>query len=356
MKILSINPGSTSTKVALYEDEKQVFVYTVEHERDELRKFEKVYDQLSMRTELVKSMLEENNIDISALDAIVARGGLLPPVKSGAYAVSPEMLDQLEHRPNNHHASNLGAGIAYNLAKGYDHIKTLIYDPVTVDEMLPVSRITGFADVNRVARAHNLNMRSCALKLAKEQNKDYKDMTYVVAHMGGGITLTLHDHGRISDMISDDDGPFSPERAGMIPGFYLVDKIFNEGHTKKSIMEALQRKGGFLSHFNTSDIRTVVENAKGGDEKAQLVIEAMCLAISKCIAQLAVSAYGKVDNIILTGGIAYSEYITDIIKKRISFIAPVVIYPGENEMDSLAQGALRVLKGEEIMREFVPVF
>jgi len=349
--ILAINPGSTSTKIAFYEDDRAVWTKNIEHDRESLAKFSTIADQHDMRKQLVLAAMKEENTDMSRLSAVVSRGGLLPPVRAGAYEVNRDMIDTLRYNPVNEHASNLGAAIAYEIAQPLN-ITAYIYDPVTVDELEPIARITGLAEMQRRGQGHNLNMRAAAIKCANTLDRPYNSLNIIVAHLGGGITLSLHSGGRIIDMISDDEGPFSPERAGGLPGFQLIKMATSGEYDYRAMMNKVQRQGGLMAHFGTSDVRQVANMAADGDERAKLVLEAMAHNVAKNIGKLAVVVCGKVDKIVLTGGIAYSEMITGWIRERVEFIAPVTVIPGENEMEALALGVLRVLRGEEKARVF----
>lgn len=353
-KILVMNPGSTSTKIAVYQDETPLFVESIEHSQEELKPFDNIIDQYGMRKDLILATMEKNGVKKEDLTAIVSRGGLLPPIEAGAYEVNDDMVWQLTYAPQNEHASNLGAVIAHAIS-GELGIPSYIYDAVTVDELEPLARVTGLPEVKRKGMGHNLNMRAAAMKYAKEQGRPYDDISVIVAHLGGGITLSLHHKGRIVDMISDDEGPFSPERAGGLPIFQVIDLATREGADKKSMMKKVKSQGGLMGYFGVNDTRIVEKKMKDGDEQAALVYNAMILNVARNIAKLAVYVDGKVDNIILTGGIAYSEYFTSEVKKRVEFIAPVIVYAGENEMESLALGALRVQRGEEKAKTFVKV-
>lgn len=354
-KILVMNPGSTSTKIAVYQDETPVFVESIEHSQDELKKFDTIIEQYEMRKDLILDVMEKNGVKKEDLTAIVSRGGLLPPIEAGAYKVNDDMVWQLTYAPQNEHASNLGAVIARAISKELNDIPAYIYDAVTVDELEPLARVTGLPSMQRKGMGHNLNMRAAAMKYAKESGKSYNDISVVVAHLGGGITLSLHHHGRIVDMISDDEGPFSPERAGGLPVFQVIDMAASEGMDKKTMMKTVKSQGGLMGYFGVNDTRIVEKMMKDGDEKAGLIYNAMILNVARNIAKLAVYVDGGIDNIILTGGIAYSEYFTKEVEKRVKFIAPVIVYPGENEMESLALGALRVQRGEETAKTFVKV-
>lgn len=351
-KILAINPGSTSTKIALYEDEKEIFVKTLEHEAEEIDKYEKIVDQFIMRKDIVVKFLEECGYDIKTLDAVVGRGGMLPPVKAGAYRVNEVMTDRLRNRPLMEHASNLGALIAFEIANSIEK-PSYIYDSVKVDELSPIARISGMPLIPRKSTSHVLNSRAMALKAAQKYDRKYSDLNIIVAHMGGGISLSIHEGGRLVDIISDDEGPFSPERAGRVHCRELINLCFSGQYDKKSIMKMFSGNAGLKGYLGTVDAREVERMIDNGNEEARLVYEAMAYQVAKGIGELSTVVKGKVDLIILTGGIAYSKLMTNWIKERVEFIAPVEIMPGENEMESLALGTLRVLKDEELASEYV---
>jgi butyrate kinase len=346
MKILVINPGSTSTKIALYEDETQLWQDNIEHDIAVVKSYPTIYSQLDFRYNTIVDSVKSHGNSLEELACVMSRGGLLPPLRSGAYEVNEQMLDVLENRPMNHHASNLGAAIALKIARLIGK-KAYIYDPVTVDEMIDVVRITGLKEIKRHGQGHNLNMRAAALKYCRENSLDYSKQNLIVAHLGGGITLTLQSKGRIIDMISDDEGPFSPERAGLIPDFKLA-KFIDVNHLDYTqTMKTLQRKGGLTALLGVSDARKVEQMIADGDSYADLVYDAMALTVAQSIGRLATVVEGNVDQIILTGGIAYSKMFCERIAKRVRFIAPVTVIPGENEMQALANGAYRVLTGQE---------
>ncbi|PWM26489.1 MAG: butyrate kinase [Oscillospiraceae bacterium] len=351
-QILAINPGSTSTKIAFFEDETEIWSRSISHSTEELLHYPTLFDQLVMRYEKIIDTITYHDIPLTSLSAVVGRGGMLPPVHSGAYLVNKAMLDQLEFDPVGEHASNLGAPLAYRVAEQLS-IPAYIYDPVTVDEMIDVVRITGWKVINRFGKGHNLNMRAAALRYARENGLDYHEQNLIVAHLGGGITSSLHSKGRIIDMISDDEGAFSPERAGLLPGQQLL-KVFSQcGLGEKELSRMMRRTGGMMDHLGTTDLREVEKRIASGDEHARLIYEAMALNVAKDIARLAAVVCGEVDAIILTGGIAYSKKFTALVTERVKWIAPVKIFAGENEMESLAHGALRVLTGEEEAHEYV---
>jgi butyrate kinase len=350
-KILAINPGSTSTKISLYENEKEVFVETLRHSVEELSAFNSIPDQREFRKNKVLEFLKKNNFNIEEISAVVGRGGGLPPVKSGAYKVNEEMFDLLTNRPLIEHASNLGGIIAYEIA---DDIKVdaYIYDSVAVDEMEPIAKVTGFPEVQRKSIMHALNMRACAIKAAKNLNKKYEECNFVIAHLGGGITMSVHKGGKMIDIISDDEGPFSPERSGRVPGLSMIDVCFSGEFSKTDMKRRVRGNGGLKAHLNTVDAIEVEKMIEAGDEKAKLLYEAMAYQIAKGIGELSTVLCGELDGIILTGGIAYSKLLTSWIIDRVKFISDVIVMPGENEMESLSLGILRVLNGEEAYNEF----
>lgn len=350
-KILAINPGSTSTKIALYEDEKEIFTNTINHPVELIDKFENVEDQLNMRRELVMSNLREKGFDIKDLSCVVARGGMLPPVKSGAYIINDLMIDRVENRPVMEHASNLAAPIAYGIAKEAG-VTSYIYDSVMTDEFTDIARISGMPDIPRTSSSHVLNTRAMAIKAAKKLGKRYDELNIIVAHLGGGISINLHSGGQIIDLVSDDEGPFSPERAGRVPCRELINLCYSGKYDKKTMQRKLRGNGGLKAYLNTLDARDVEKMIAEGDQEAKTIYEAMAYQIAKGIGELATVVEGKVDLIILTGGIAHSKMLTSWIEKRVAFIAHVEIMPGENEMEALAFGALRVLRGEETAREY----
>lgn len=350
-RILVLNPGSTSTKLSVYDGESPIFTESIQHSPEELATFMHVADQYEFRRDVVLQSLERHEIELSSLSAVMSRGGLLTPIRAGAYMINDTMIDQLRYRPRNEHASNVGAMIAKDIAEKLG-IPAMIYDGVTVDEMDPINKITGLPQLKRKGMGHNLNTRAAAMRYAAEHGKNYKDVTVIVAHLGGGISVNLHTAGHIADHINDEEGPFSPGRTGGLPMFDVIKMCFSGEYDYRGMMDLVKNKGGLMAWLGTTDSREVEKRIEAGDDKAKLVYDAMALNIAKFIGKLAPYVCGKVDAIILTGGIAYSKYITDSIEKYVSFIAPVVVYAGENEMDSLANGALRVLRGQEEARKY----
>ncbi|MCC8152608.1 MAG: butyrate kinase [Lachnospiraceae bacterium] len=350
--ILALNPGSTSTKIAVFEGETPLFIETIRHTAEELDGFEHVTDQYEFRKNLVLECLSTHGIALNMLDAVVSRGGLLAPIHAGAYTVNEDMIWQLRCRPQQEHASNVGALIAHAIAEPLG-INAYIYDGVTVDELTEINRVTGLPEFHRKGIGHNLNTRAAAMRYAREQGRDYRNITVIVAHLGGGISVNLHHKGRIVDFISDDEGPFSPERAGGLPVFDVIHKCFRDGETDAGMMKLVKRQSGLMAHLGTTDCQEIEARIDRGDEYARLVYDAMALQIAKNIAKCAPVVSGQVDAILITGGIAHSRRITDEITSRVRFLAPVMIYAGEDEMQSLVLGCLRVLRGQEQAQTYV---
>lgn len=348
MKILVINPGSTSTKIAVYEDEKEIFSKTIEHSKEELSKFQKISDQLEFRKETILNVLNNEHFDLKRFNAISARGGNIHPVPSGTYIVNEKMVNDMLSLKYGAHASNLGAPIAFELSKEFN-IPAFIVDPVIVDEMELVNKITGIKGILRQAKDHPLNQKAVGRVVAKQLNKTYEDCNFVIAHLGGGISIAAHRKGKIIDVNNalNGDGPFTPERAGDIPNVSLVEMCFSNQYTKDEILNLLAGKGGLVSHLNTNSLKEVFKRIQDGDEYAKVVYEAMVLQISKWIGIMSVVLKGKIDAIILTGGMCYSDKLVKDITSYVGWIAQVIPVPGEFEMKALAEGALRVLRKEE---------
>lgn len=352
-RILAINPGATSTKVSYFEDDQLKWKKELAYSYEKVSNYQTIIEQYDFRYEDIASYLKEKNMGKDSLDAVVGRGGLLPPVNAGAYLVNEDILYCLKDHPILEHASNLGASLADGIAKafGTGECSAYIYDPVTVDQMDDVARISGLAQIERKSVGHVLNMRSVCMKIAEEElEKPYEESNLIVAHIGGGSSASAHQKGRMIDLISDDEGLFSAERSGGLPIKEVIPLCYK--YSQKEMTTLTRSKGGLVSYFGTNDARVIEEKAHEGDEKAKLVLEAMAYQIAKTIGELATVLYGKVDAIVLTGGIAYSERITDLVKERTSFLAPVYIIPGEEEMSALAKGARRVLTGKEKVNIF----
>ena len=351
MKLLVINPGSTSTKIGVYTDEVPVFDKTLRHESGELSGFQKITDQHEFRKGVILKSLAQAGIGINELDAVVGRGGLVKPLEGGTYFVNDAMIRDLRLGVQGEHASNLGGLIAHEIAT---EIKkpAFVVDPVVVDEMDPFSRISGHPWIERKSIFHALNQKAIARQYCKDTGKSYFDSTLIVAHMGGGISVGIHHKGHVIDVNNalSGEGPFSPERSGALPVGDLTDLCFG-GKTKQEIKKAITGQGGMVAYFGSNDMMEIEEKAKT-DERAALVLEAMIYQIAKEIAAVSVAVCGNVEAVLLTGGLAYSKRITDGVSKRVSFISKVSVYPGEHELLALVQGALRVLHGEEEGKEY----
>lgn len=352
--ILAINPGSTSTKIALYRDTKSEFLKTIRHTTEELQGFERVTDQFEFRKDVILKELQEANIEINQISAVVGRGGLIKPIQSGVYEVNKAMTEELKVAARGEHASNLGALIAENIASNLPNAKAYIADPVVVDEMQEVARIAGHPEFERVSIFHALNQKSIARQYAKSLDKKYEELNLIVAHLGGGISIGAHQMGRVIDVNNalDGEGPFSPERAGTVPAGQLAKLCFSGEYSYDEIKRMITGKGGFVAHAGTNNAYDIEVKAKAGDKKMQLLQDAMSYNIAKYIGEMAVVLKGRVDGIILTGGIAHNNDLVEYVKDMVGFIAPVAVYPGEDEMQSLAQNALMVLRGDVLPQEY----
>jgi butyrate kinase len=346
-RVLVINPGNTSTKYAVYDDDSLILKSNVEHAGDELHRFGRVFDQLEYRMKIITDALAEANIPLESLNAVVGRGGLLKSIPGGTYGVNDLMLKDLEKAARGEHASNLGGALAHRIAQPLG-IPAFIVDPVSVDELIPVARITGSPEFERISLSHALNMKAVARKVAADMGKKYQEVTFIVAHMGGGVSLSLQHGGKNIDICDgQQEGMFSPDRTGALPVQQLISLCYSGKYTLSEIRRKFMGQGGLYAYLGTSDAREVEKMATDGNEKAELLLQAFAYQIAKEIGALATVMSGKIDLIILTGGIAFSRRITDDITSRVSFIAPVVLVPGEEELNSLKEGALRVLRGEE---------
>ena len=347
-KLLIINPGSTSTKIGVYEGEKEILEETLRHSAEEILKYDTIFDQLDFRKEVILKVLKEKGIDINELDAVVGRGGMLKPIEGGTYEVNEAMVEDLKIGVQGPHASNLGGILSNEIAKEIGK-RAFIVDPVVVDEMEEVARLSGVPELPRKSKFHALNQKAVAKRYAKEHNTSYEDVNLIVVHMGGGVSVGAHRKGRVIDVNNalDGDGPFSPERAGGVPSGELLEMCFSGKYSKEEVYKKLVGKGGFVAYANTNDARDLIKLSQEGDEKGSLIFNAFIYQIAKEIGSMAVVLDGEVDAIVLTGGIAYSDYVTNAINKKVKWIAPMVVYGGEDELLALAQGAIRVLDGVE---------
>ena len=351
-KQLIINPGSTSTKLALYEDKEKIVQENVEHDATQMQQFDSIADQIPFRMGIIRDFMARNSIQEKDLSAVMGRGGLVFGLKTGGYEVNDDLCEALVNdRLSQPHASNLGGLLARELARPLG-IPAYIYDAVTGGELTEVARITGIRDIERRSFCHVLNSRAMAIRYAQENGLDYNKLNLIVAHLGGGISASVHAQGRIIDSIGDDDGQFSPERSGSVPSLELIRLCFSGDYTKADMVKKVRGKGGLFAHLGTSDCRVIEKMIKDGDQHADLVFQAQAYQIAKGIGLLSIVLKGKCDAIILTGGVARSQMLTDRIKEYVSFIAPVAVLPGENEMEALALGGLRLLSGEETARQY----
>ncbi|MCI4129504.1 butyrate kinase [Bacillus haynesii] len=352
-RILVINPGSTSTKIGVFHDDRSIFEKSIRHDEAELQQYETIIDQYSFRKQAILETLHEQGINISKFDAVCARGGLLRPIEGGTYEVNDAMIVDLKNGYAGQHASNLGGIIAREIADGLN-IPAFIVDPVVVDEMAPIAKISGTPAIERRSIFHALNQKAVARKAAWQFGKRYEDMKMIITHMGGGITIGVHCHGRVIDVNNGlhGEGPLSPERAGTIPAGDLIDMCFSGEYTKDELMKMLVGGGGLAGYLGTTDAVKVEKMIKEGDQKAALIYEAMAYQIAKEIGAASAVLKGEVDAIILTGGLAYGKSFISSIRQYIDWISDVVVFPGENELQALAEGAFRVLNGEEEAKQY----
>lgn len=351
-RILVINPGATSTKCAVYDGEKLLFKKSVDHTVEELKHFARVFDQHEYRLKLILDALKEAGITVESINAVVGRGGLFKPLKGGTYSVNELMVEDMKKAERGEHASNLGSVIAYNLSKQLG-VPAFIADPVSVDEMEDVARISGLPELPRVSMCHTLNTKAVARKVAKDLGKRYEDMNLVVAHLGTGVSVSPHRKGQMIDVNNaKEEGPFSPDRCGGLPAMALVKLCFSGKYNEKQLVTRLMSQGGIYAYLGTTDLRDVEKMASEGNQQAEVILQALSYQVAKEIGAMATTLAGEVDHIILTGGMAHSRRIVEDITRRVKFIAPVAVVPGEEELEALAGGALRVLRGEEKAQEY----
>ncbi|RRD78500.1 butyrate kinase [Alloprevotella sp. OH1205_COT-284] len=352
MKILVINPGSTSTKVAIYHNDKSVFVKSIPYSVEKLKHFSSTFEQLDMRQKDILKTLEKEGLPFE-FDAIVARGGLTKSIPAGTYAINEKMLRDTREAPRQH-VCNIASHIAAALAKPLPKCLALIADPVIVDEMIPEARVCGSPLMQRASVWHALNQRATAKRFAKSQGKRYEDLNLIVAHLGGGITIGAHRKGKTIDVNNglDGEGPFSPERAGTLPSADLIRLCFSGKYTCQQLLDRISGQAGMTAWLGTNNSQEVIRRIAEGDEKARLVMDAMIYHIAKYIAAQGAVLCGQIDAILITGGLAYEEYITSRLRECIGFLAPIHLFPGENELESLAENALSVLRGEQELKNY----
>lgn len=348
-KILSVNPGSTSTKFAVYEDETLICLHTIRHTAEELEPFKTLFDQYEFRKNLMIDYLKKDGITLTDLSAVVGRGGMVRPLESGVYAVNDKMINDLKSQHTAEHASNLGGVIAREISDGILNCQAFIADPIVVDEYQDVARISGLPQIPRKSQFHALNHKAIARKYAAANGTSYDKLKLVIAHLGGGISVAAHRYGKVIDSNQglDGYGPFSPERAGTLDAGQLVNLCFSGKYSHEEIKKLLVGNGGLMAHLGINEELVAEKKAVMGDEHATLVLEAMAYNVAKEIGSMLAVLNGEADAVILTGGIAYSLYIVEYIKKMISPMVKVAVYPGEDEMEALAMSGLRVLRGEK---------
>ncbi|MGN0432778.1 MAG: butyrate kinase [Lachnospiraceae bacterium] len=353
IKSLIINPGSTSTKIGVFEDENLLFEENLRHSTEEISQYASIVDQKDFRKKIITDLLTEKNFDIKSLNVVVGRGGMLKPIPGGTYAVTDALLEDLRIGKQGQHASNLGGILAREIGDEIG-VPSYIVDPVVVDELQDVARYSGVPELPRTSVFHALNQKAVAKRYAKESGKAYESLRLIVVHMGGGVSVGAHINGRIVDVFNalDGDGAFSPERAGAVPSGALIKMCFSGKYTEKEVYSKIVGKGGFNAYLGTNDMRQVNKMVEEGDAKAKEVREAFMYQVAKDMGSMACVLEGKVDQIIVTGGIAYNETVVNYLKEKAGWIAPFTVYPGEDELLALAQGALRVMNGEEKAMEY----
>ena len=348
VRSLIINPGSTSTKIAVFEDTDKVFDKTLRHSTEELAEYEKIADQKGFRKDIIEDALKENNIPLESIDVCVGRGGFLKPIEGGTYEVTDLVYHDLLIGRTGQHASNLGGVLARKIAEDIG-VKAYICDPVVVDELMPAARISGMPEIPRTCVVHALNQKAIGKRYANDIGSHYKDLNLIIVHLGGGVSVAAHEKGKMIEVPQalDGDGCFSPERSGRLPVGPLVELCYSGKYTLEEMKKKLVGQGGFAAHLGTNNMIDVDNMIEAGDKKARLVMDAFVLQLSKDIGGAATVLCGNVDQILITGGIARDEFVIEGVKERCSWIAPITIYPGEDELLALAEGALRVITGEE---------
>lgn len=353
-KQLIINPGSTSTKIAVFQDEEILFQTTLRHSVEELKGFNKMYDQLDFRKEIILNELKSRNIELNDMDLVVGRGGLLKPIEGGTYEVNDLMLEHLKIGYQGEHASNLGGLLAYELTKDLN-IKSYIVDPVVVDELEDRARISGLKEIERMSIFHALNQKAIARRHAKVVGKRYEELNLIVVHLGGGVSVGAHKEGKVVECANalNGDGPFSPERTGALPVGDLVKLCYSGKYTLDEMKKMLTGNGGLVSYLGTNNVMEVIKRIEDGDEYARSIYYAMAYQIGKEIGAMAAVLCGKVDGILLTGGMAHDKLVVGWIEEMVDFISQVYVYPGEDELSALAEGGLRILRGEEEAKTYI---
>ena len=351
-KILAINPGSTSTKISLANDDQPVFVADIAHSQEELRIFKRISDQFHFRKQVVIEELKKRNVPLD-FDAVIGRGGLAKPVPSGVFAITEKMIID-QQQAIHQHVCDLGCMIADEIARDIPGCRSFIADPGVVDEMEPEARVSGSPLMPRMCIWHALNQKAIGRRFAKDMGTTYEKLNLIICHLGGGISIAAHDHGRTIDANNalDGEGPFSPERAGTLPAADLIHLCFSGKYTEDQLLKKVSGQAGLIAHLGTNDLKEIMNWIKAGDKHAEVVVSAMIWHIAKNIAAEGAVLYGKVDAILLTGGMAKCDYIIERLKRRLNYLAPIHVYPGQDEMKALTENALAVLRGERAARDY----
>jgi len=351
-KILAINPGSTSTKISLANDDQPVFVADIAHSQEELRIFKRISDQFHFRKQVVIEELKKRNVPLD-FDAVIGRGGLAKPVPSGVFIITEKMIID-QQQAIHQHVCDLGCMIADEIARDIPGCRSFIADPGVVDEMEPEARVSGSPLMPRMCIWHALNQKAIGRRFAKDMGTTYEKLNLIICHLGGGISIAAHDHGRAIDANNalDGEGPFSPERAGTLPAADLIHLCFSGKYTEDQLLKKVSGQAGLIAHLGTNDLKEIMNWIKAGDKHAEVVVSAMIWHIAKNIAAEGAVLYGKVDAILLTGGMAKCDYIIERLKRRLNYLAPIHVYPGQDEMKALTENALAVLRGERAARDY----
>ena len=355
IRVLAINPGSTSTKIAVYQNTDPVFLKNIKHTTEELAPYPKITDQFQFRKEIILKQLAEAEIPLESINAIMGRGGLLKPIPSGVYEVNDAMIHDLQNSPLGEHASNLGGMIAKDLTSALPHAKAYIVDPIVVDELDDIARIAGHPVFQRVSIFHALNQKAVAREHAKSIHKKYEELNLIVVHLGGGITVGAHKKGRVVDVNQglDGEGPFTPERSGTLPVGELVRVCYSGKYSLKEMQKMVKGEGGLVAYLGTNNAYEVEKMVDAGDAKAELIYHAMAYQVAKAVGEMFTVLKGEVDAILITGGIAYDKGFVNWIQERVYKLAPIHVYPGEDEMRALAINGLMVVKGELLVNQYV---
>jgi butyrate kinase len=355
IRIIVINPGSTSTKIAVYQDSQPIFLKNIKHKPEDLTPFPKITDQFQYRKDIIMSQFREAEINLEKVRAVMGRGGLLKPIPSGVYAVNELMIKDLQSSSRGEHASNLGGLIAVDIAREIPGAKAYIADPIVVDELDDIARVAGHPLFSRVSIFHALNQKAVAREFAKANQKKYEDLDLIVVHLGGGITVGAHKKGRVIDVNQglDGEGPFTPERSGTLPVGELIRLCFSGKYSLKEVLAMNKGCGGLVAYLGTNDAQVVQKMIEAGDSKAKLIYDAMAYQVAKAVGEMYTVLRCEVDAIIITGGIAYDKYFVNFIMERIYRLAPVHVYPGEDEMQALAMNGLMVIRGDVETKEYI---